>query len=42
MVLIYENLNFFIDYDAPITENGGYTPKYDKAAEGTQQFRHPL
>ena len=25
--------SIFSDYDAPITENGAYTPKYDKAAE---------
>ena len=25
--------HFLADYDAPLSENGGYTAKYDKAAE---------
>ena len=29
----YYVYNFLSDYDAPVTENGAYTPKYDKAAE---------
>ncbi len=26
-------LIWFTDYDAPLSENGGYTPKYEKAVE---------
>ena len=35
-----KTLIFFIDYDAPITENGGYTPKYDKATEMIAAYDH--
>ena len=32
--------SLFPDYDAPLSENGGYTPKYEKAAEMIAKYDH--